>query len=94
MSRDWELALPTADIELRIEMAPPPSAFSAGAVGGDRIRLLAGVASSEPQPLAELDGRHWTFETAKAFTGRVFGVFATEGSVVVRTLSYSGSDTA
>jgi hypothetical protein len=40
--------------------------------------------------LAELDGRHWCFETAKVFTGRVVGPFATEGAVRVRRLRYSG----
>ena len=40
--------------------------------------------------LAELDGRHWAFETAKAFTGRAFGVYAVEGEVLVRSLRYGG----
>ena len=31
--------------------------------------------------LAELDGRYWTYETAKSFTGRVVGMFADEGTV-------------
>jgi hypothetical protein len=70
-------------------MAPPPADFAAGAVGGDRIRLTARV-GDDAVTLAELDGRHWCFETAKAFTGRVVGPFATEGAVRVRRLRYSG----
>ncbi|ROO87633.1 beta-xylosidase [Actinocorallia herbida] len=87
--RTWHAALPSGDVELTIAMAPPPDDFAAGAVGGDRIRLSARVADDEVT-LAELDGRHWCFETAKAFTGRVVGPFAAEGSVLVRRLRYSG----
>lgn len=69
-------------------VTPPPSDFSEGAVGGDRIRLLAraaGSAGSDDMVLADLDGRHWTFETAKAFTGRTFGVYAVDREVLVHT---------
>jgi hypothetical protein len=90
--RTWEAQLPVGDVELTIEHEPPPSDFSAGAVGGDRIRLLARSVESAATPLllAELDGRHWCFETAQAFTGRVLGVYAVDGRVVVRRFSYSG----
>lgn len=94
--RTWETTVPSGDVELAIVASPPPSDFSAGAVGGDRIRLL--VRSSGPgrnpddELLTELDGRHWAFETAKGFTGRAFGVFAVDGEVLVRRLSYRGKD--
>jgi len=91
-SRAWQAELPAGDVELRITMTPPPASFGAGAVGGDRISLLAGTQGSDALLLCELDGRHWAFETAKAFTGRVFGVVAVEGRVVVRRLDYSGTD--
>jgi beta-xylosidase len=94
--RTWEATVPRGDVELAILASPPPSDFSAGAVGGDRIRLLvrplAPGAGTEEVLLAELDGRRWAFETAKAFTGRAFGVFAVEGEVLVRHLSYRGKD--
>ena len=94
--RTWETTVPSGDVELAIVASPPPSDFTAGAVGGDRIRLL--VRSSGPggnpddELLTELDGRHWAFETAKGFTGRAFGVFAVDGEVLVRQLSYRGRD--
>ncbi|ACL38429.1 glycoside hydrolase family 43 [Pseudarthrobacter chlorophenolicus A6] len=94
--RTWDVTVPAGDVELAIVTSPPPSDFSAGAVGGDRIRLTARAAgtgvSSDEVLLAELDGRHWAFETAKAFTGRAFGVYAVDGEVLVRRVSYRGDD--
>lgn len=94
--RIWQTTVPHGDVELAVLTTPPPADFSAGAVGGDRIRLivraLAPGSSAKEVLLTELDGRHWSFETAKAFTGRVFGVFAVEGEVLVRRLDYSGAD--
>lgn len=94
--RTWEATVPPGDVELAVVASPPPSDFRAGAVGGDRIRLLVRGArpggSAEGELLTELDGRHWAFETAKAFTGRAFGVFAVDGEVLVRRLSYRGGD--
>ncbi|MET8100869.1 family 43 glycosylhydrolase [Streptomyces sp. NPDC005236] len=87
--RSWHATLPAGEVELTVTMTPPPADFSAGAVGGDRIRLTARSADTEVT-LTELDGRHWCFETAKAFTGRVIGPFASEGHVIVRRLHYSG----
>jgi len=96
LDRTWEATVPSGDVDLAVVASPPPSDFSAGAVGGDRIRLLVRPAGPAGSPegilLAELDGRHWAFETAKAFTGRAFGVFAVDGEVLVRRLSYSGKD--
>jgi len=94
LERTWQTTVPSGDVELAILASPPPSDFSAGAVGGDRIRLhvrsLSPGSGGDDVPLAELDGRHWAFETAKAFTGRAFGVFAVTGEVLVRSLSYHG----
>ena len=38
--RTWEAVVPPGDVELAILTTPPSRDFSAGAVGGDRIRLL------------------------------------------------------
>lgn len=92
--RTWEAVVPYGDVELAIVATAPSRDFRAGAVGGDRIRLLVRSvkpgSNAEDALLTELDGRHWAFETAQAFTGRAFGVFAVEGEVLVRSLSYSG----
>jgi xylan 1,4-beta-xylosidase len=62
-------------------------------VGGDRIRLVARPADGEDVVLTELDGRYWTFEVARSFTGRVVGLYATDGPVTFADFRYRGSDT-
>ena len=42
--------------------------------------------------LTELDGRFWTAETTASFTGRVVGIFATEGTVTFSGFHAEGSD--
>ena len=60
-------------------------------MGGDRIRLVAG-AGGEDVLLTELDGRYWTAETCASFTGRVLGLYATEGTVRFADYRYRGSE--
>jgi beta-xylosidase len=91
LDRTWQATLPAGEVELRMELTPPPSDFSAGAVGGDRIRLVAAAAGVDVV-LTELDGRYWTFEVAKSFTGRVVGLYATDGTVTFADFRYRGSD--
>ncbi len=40
-------------------------------------------------PLAELDGRYLSTEVAGGFTGRVIGMYATEGSVAFDWFAYT-----
>ena len=79
--------MPAGEVELRIELSPPPAGFGSAALGGDRIRLLAGGTL-----LAELDGRYWSAETCASFTGRVIGMYAREGTVRFPGYRYQGSD--
>ena len=68
-------------------MTPPEAGFNSAAMGGDRIRLLAaGI------PVAELDGRYWTAETCASFTGRVIGLYASEGTARFADFRYRGCD--
>jgi xylan 1,4-beta-xylosidase len=95
LDRSWSAELLVGEVELRMELTPPPSDFSAGAVGGDRIRLVAkppDEAGGEDVVLTELDGRYWTFEVAKSFTGRVVGLYAAEGTVTFADYRCRGSD--
>ena len=87
LAQTWESTFPGTSIELRIEMGLAEPGFTPEAMGGDRIRLYAGGTL-----LAELDGRYWTAETCTSFTGRVLGLFATDGTVAFRDFRYRGSD--
>jgi xylan 1,4-beta-xylosidase len=89
LEQTWQATVPAGEVELRLEMSPPPAGLSPAALGGDRIRLLAGG-----RLLAELDGRYWTAETCASFTGRVIGLYAREGTVRFADFRYHGSDAA
>jgi xylan 1,4-beta-xylosidase len=91
MAQEWTVNLPSAEVELRVEMAPPPGGFASESMGGDRIRLVAG-AGGQDVLLTELDGRFWTAETCASFTGRVLGLYATEGTVRFADYRYRGSE--
>ncbi len=87
--QSWERTLSAPDVDLRMEMTPPPTGFQSEALGGDRIRLVA-AGGGEEVLLAELDGRYWTAETAASFTGRVLGLYAVEGTVTLLGLPLRG----
>lgn len=42
--------------------------------------------------LEEVDARYLSNEVATSFTGRVFGVYATEGTVAVDRIDYHGDN--
>ena len=93
LRQEWTATLPPGEITLRIETAPPPFGFGNEARGGDRIRLFA-AAGGQERLLAELDGRHWSAESAGgSFTGRVTGMYASEGTVSFGTFTYRGRET-
>lgn len=87
LEQAWEAAVPAGEVELRMEMSPPPAGFGQASLGGDQIRLLAGGTL-----LAELDGRYWAAETCASFTGRVIGLYARAGTVRFADYRYQGSD--
>ena len=91
MAQEWTVRLPSGEVELRVEMAPPSGGFSTESLGGDRIRLVA-TAGGDDVLLTELDGRYWTAETCTSFTGRVLGLYATEGTVRFADYRYRGSE--
>lgn len=94
LERSWSTEfseLPTGEVELRMELLRPPSGFGPGAAGGGTVRLSAASGGREVV-LAEFDGRYWSFEVAKSFTGRVLGPYAADGTVTFSELRYRGSD--
>ncbi|WP_225232207.1 glycoside hydrolase family 43 protein [Klenkia terrae] len=90
----WTAAFPAGPVQLRIEQQLPPGGFVPAAVGGGVVRMLAAWADADPVLLAEFDGRYWSYEVAKSFTGRVWGLFAVDGTVSFTDLRYRGSDSA
>ena len=87
VAQSWQAIVPAGDVELRMEMTRPTASFNFAAMGGDRIRLLAAGAL-----VAELDGRYWTAETCASFTGRVIGVYASQGTVSFADFRYRSTD--
>jgi xylan 1,4-beta-xylosidase len=87
LERTWSASFPAGEVELRMELVRPPSGFVPAAAGGGCVRLVAGGTV-----LAEFDGRYWCFEVAKSFTGRVFGLYAADGTVTFTDLHYTGTD--
>jgi beta-xylosidase len=72
-------------------MRSSTSPAASSACQGGTVRLIAAGGGREVV-LAEFDGRYWSFEVANSFTGRVFGLYATEGTVSFADLRYSGTD--
>ena len=87
VTQSWQATVPAGDVELRLEMTLPSAGFDFVAMGGDRIRLLAADTL-----VTELDGRYWTSETCASFTGRVIGLYASEGTVSFADFRYRGTD--
>ncbi|QOV33149.1 family 43 glycosylhydrolase [Streptomyces ferrugineus] len=84
LRQEWRDTFPSGPIELALELGTELGAARVG----DRIRLLAGGTL-----LAELDGRYWTAETCASFTGRIIGLYASEGAVRFADYRYAGRET-
>ena len=65
---------------------------ASGDGGTTTVTARAALAGLEHTRAAELDGRYWSFEVAKSFTGRVIGLYAVHGMVTFADLRYSGTD--
>jgi xylan 1,4-beta-xylosidase len=84
--------LPSNDTTVELEIASRrPVGDGPGPRTSDVIELAA-VIEGERTVLLKLDGRYLSSEVAESFTGRVVGVFATEGRVGVEWFDYEGSD--
>ncbi|CAM5574015.1 Glycoside hydrolase family 43 protein OS=Streptomyces tendae OX=1932 GN=GUR47_24620 PE=3 SV=1 [Streptomyces tendae] len=67
-----------------------PELTDGGTTGPDAIAFgLGGPDAPDTRPLAELDGRYLSTEVAGGFTGRVIGMYATEGSVAFDWFEYA-----
>ncbi|GGL18312.1 glycoside hydrolase 43 family protein [Sphaerisporangium melleum] len=92
----------TLFIDVRTTGILPPTVTAAGQVdagplgvgphGPDTVSL--GVETGERVVLAELDGRYLSTEVATGFTGRVAGMYVTEGDAAFDWFDYEGRDGA
>ena len=93
VGQTWTAELPSGPVRLAVETVVLPVDLRRGQLGGEQIRLVAGV-GDQRAVLAELDGRYWSYETAMAFTGRVVGVYAERGVVHFHEIGYEGRASA
>ena len=90
--RTWQRRVPGRRGGAADGAAPTAERIRAGAPrAAAPVRLVAGGGGREVV-LAEFDGRYWSFEVAKSFTGRVFGLYAADGTVTFAELRYRGTD--
>ncbi|MCC8250817.1 hypothetical protein LNK82_41795 [Saccharothrix sp. NEAU-S10] len=54
--------------------------------------LVGSQVGGEPEPLAELDGRHLSAEVSTGFTGRVIGMCVTGGTACFDWFDYEAAD--
>jgi hypothetical protein len=71
---------------LTVRAVANPQQRPGARTGPDRIVLGVG---SEPDVLADIDGRYCSTEVAGGFTGRVIGIEAVGGDATVTRFSYS-----
>ncbi|MFC6345385.1 hypothetical protein ACFP8W_25600, partial [Nocardioides hankookensis] len=88
-SRAWTAEVGPGELRLGLDLERASRDFRDGDVGGGTIRLWASV-DDVRQVLAEVDGRYWSFEVAKSFTGRVLGLYAADGTVAFSGIEYDG----
>ncbi|WP_434739842.1 glycoside hydrolase family 43 protein [Micromonospora sp. SH-82] len=97
-----EVPVPAGPVELTVDVRTtdvlPPTVTSAkqaaerppgvGATGPDTLGFLVATGSGDPVTLAELDGRYLSTEVATGFTGRVVGMYVTEGTAAFDWYDY------
>lgn len=92
IDQTWSVPRPEGPVELWISAEPTGP-------GGDFLdrvtcdHLVLGFAGPDGvHELARVDGRYYTAESTASFAGRVVGVFAVDGDLVVDAARYVGSD--
>lgn len=93
-AREQSVAHDGGPVELVLASRPPEST-GMGHTSSDVVVLGFRSQPStvdDVQVVLEVDGRYLSNETAGSFTGRVFGVYATSGTVHVDRITYWGQD--
>lgn len=90
VEQTWTAPRPDGDVTLWLETRPPEGGPML-ALAPDEIRLGFGGGDGLVE-LATVDGRYLSAETAASFTGRLLGVHARQGDLLVRRVRYDGVD--
>lgn len=78
----------TADVLPPTLTAAPPGGPALGVRAGGPDTITFSLGGETPVRLAELDGRYLSTQVATGFTGRVIGMYATQGSVAFDWFDY------
>ena len=80
-----------ADVPLQLRMEPAPGSVFSTLLGPDRV--VAGCVGADGYvELGHLDGRYLSTELAGGFTGRMIGLYCSQGTLDVRAVEYLGAD--
>lgn len=88
--QEWSTPYTGGRIELHLVSRPP--AASGGFPRTSDVITLAVTAGGERVELGEVDGRFLSSETTESFTGRVIGVYAVSGEIIVDSWTAEGDD--
>ncbi|GLY29138.1 glycoside hydrolase family 43 protein [Kineosporia sp. NBRC 101731] len=92
LRQEWTGTLPAGPVTLHLDaVRPAGTGFGPEMMTSDHVELWA-EAGGEQVRLARVDGRYLSAETAASFTGRVIGLYATEGTVTFDGYRATGSD--
>ena len=89
--RESTVDVPDGVVTLVLASAPAV-AEGMGHTSSDMVSLGFVGSDGSVEVLEEVDGRYLSNEVAASFTGRVFGVYATEGKVAVDRIDYRGDN--
>jgi beta-xylosidase len=92
LCQTWEKPVPPGPVTLHIDVRGTHA--TRDLVMAPDVVHLSVDAGDGPVELAGLDGRYLSAETSTSFTGRVAGMYATEGAVAFERFRYDGRDDA
>lgn len=92
LHQEWIQPYPEGPIDLHIASINKPAGSDGFPFTSDTFQLGFTAANSQRVQLAEVDGRFLSSEVTESFTGRVIGVYATEGALSFQSWISSGND--
>jgi len=91
--QEWSVSIsPESPVTLRLDFVPSVGEGFLPNLTSDVVVLSVETADGELHELARVDGRYLSQETAASFTGRVIGLYATQGEVAFTSFHYTGRD--